>query len=100
MLTIFNGKLGYEDIHMVGPIFEAEITPILKPRDVMKLAELAEEVGIDRLGISDVIFYPDTFEIQALCALVTKRIKIGSLVTNQSLYKTSCCDCKRCSNAR
>jgi 5,10-methylenetetrahydromethanopterin reductase len=64
------------------PIFEAEITPILKTREIMKLARLAEEVGLDRLGISDVIFYPDTYEIQALCALVTQRLKIGSLVTN------------------
>jgi 5,10-methylenetetrahydromethanopterin reductase len=64
------------------PIFEAEITPVLRSREVMKLAKLAEEVGLDRLGISDVIFFPDTYEIQALCALVTKRLKIGSLVTN------------------
>lgn len=64
------------------PIFEAEITPILRTREIMKLARLAEEVGLDRLGISDVIFYPDTYEIQALCALVTQRLKIGSLVTN------------------
>jgi 5,10-methylenetetrahydromethanopterin reductase len=48
----------------------------------LKLAQLAEEVGVDRLGISDVIFYPDTYELQALCAFVTKRLKIGSLVTN------------------
>jgi 5,10-methylenetetrahydromethanopterin reductase len=64
------------------PIFETEITPVLKTREIMKLAQLAEEVGVDRLGISDVIFYPDTYELQALCAIVTKRIKIGSLVTN------------------
>jgi 5,10-methylenetetrahydromethanopterin reductase len=64
------------------PIFEAEITPILRTKEIMKLSQLAEEVGVDRLGISDVIFYPDTYELQALCALVTKRVKIGSLVTN------------------
>ena len=64
------------------PIFEAEITPVLRIREIMKLARLAEEVGFDRLGISDVIFYPDTYEIQALCAFVTNRLKIGSLVTN------------------
>ena len=64
------------------PIFETEITPVLKTREIMKLAQLAEEVGVDRLGISDVIFYPDTYELQALCALVTRRVKIGSLVTN------------------
>jgi 5,10-methylenetetrahydromethanopterin reductase len=64
------------------PIIEAEITPVLKTREILKLAQLAEEAGVDRLGISDVIFYPDTYEIQALCALVTKRMRIGSLVTN------------------
>lgn len=64
------------------PIFEAEITPVLRTKEIMKLSQLAEEVGVDRLGISDVIFYPDTYELQALCAIVTKRIKIGSLVTN------------------
>ncbi|MFL6498070.1 MAG: LLM class flavin-dependent oxidoreductase [Nitrososphaera sp.] len=67
---------------MMAPIFEAEITPFVKTKQVIKLAQLAEEVGVDRLGISDVILYPDTYEIQALCAFVTKRIRIGSLVTN------------------
>jgi 5,10-methylenetetrahydromethanopterin reductase len=66
----------------MGTIFEAEITPVLKTKEIMKLAQIAEDAGVDRLGISDVIFYPDTYELQALCATVTKRIKIGSLVTN------------------
>ena len=66
----------------MAPIFEAEITPFLKTKEIMKLAQIAEVAGVDRLGISDVIFYPDTFELQALCATVTKRIRIGSLVTN------------------
>jgi 5,10-methylenetetrahydromethanopterin reductase len=66
----------------MAPIFEAEITPVLKISEMLKLAQLAEEVGVDRLGISDVIFYPDTYELQALCAFVTKRMSIGSLVTN------------------
>jgi 5,10-methylenetetrahydromethanopterin reductase len=66
----------------VVPILEAEITPVVRTKEIMMLAELAEGAGLDRLGISDVIFYPDTYEIQALCALVTKRLKIGSLVTN------------------
>ena len=66
----------------MATIFEAEITPVLRTREIMRLAQLAEEVGVDRLGISDVIFYHDTYELQALCALVTKRLKIGSLVTN------------------
>jgi hypothetical protein len=59
----------------MAPIFEAEITPVLKTREMLKLAQLAEEVGVDRLGISDVIFYPDTYEL------------------HQSLYKTSCGNC-------
>lgn len=66
----------------MAPIFEAEITPVLKTKEIMKLAQIAEDAGVDRLGISDVILYPDTYELQALCATVTKRIKIGSLVTN------------------
>ena len=66
----------------MGPIFEVELTPVLRTEEVLKLAQLAEEAGVDRLGISDVIFYPDTYELQALCAFVTKRMRIGSLVTN------------------
>jgi 5,10-methylenetetrahydromethanopterin reductase len=66
----------------MSPIIEAEITPVFKISDMLKLAQLAEQVGVDRLGISDVIFYPDTYELQALCAFVTKRMSIGSLVTN------------------
>jgi 5,10-methylenetetrahydromethanopterin reductase len=66
----------------MSPIIEAEITPVLKISDMLKLAQLAEQVGVDRLGISDVIFYPDTYELQTLCAFVTKRMSIGSLVTN------------------
>ena len=66
----------------MSPIIEAEITPVFKISDMLKLAQLAEQVGVDRLGISDVIFYPDTYELQALIAFVTKRMSIGSLVTN------------------
>jgi 5,10-methylenetetrahydromethanopterin reductase len=66
----------------VVPKFEAEITPVVRSKEIMKLAQLAEAAGVDRLGISDVIFYPDTYEIQVLCALVTKQLKIGSIVTN------------------
>jgi 5,10-methylenetetrahydromethanopterin reductase len=79
-----NGTLygdGIRILYMV-PTFEAEITPVIRSKEIMKLAQLAEAAGVDRLGISDVIFYPDTYEIQALCALVTKHLKIGSLVTN------------------
>ena len=61
---------------------EAEITPGMSPKEIAHLAAVVEDVGFDRLGISDVPSYPDGFQLQTLCALVTKRILIGSLVTN------------------
>ena len=66
----------------MGLMIEAEITPGMSAKEATQLASLVEEVGFDRLGISDVTFYPDSFQIQTICALVTKRIRIGSLVTN------------------
>ena len=41
-----------------------------------------EEIGFDRLGISDVVFWPDCFVLQGLVAAATDRIEIGSMVTN------------------
>ena len=35
---------------------EAEITPGMPVQHVIELARLAEDVGFDRLGISDVVF--------------------------------------------
>ncbi len=61
---------------------EAEITPGMSPNEVTRLAATVEAVGFDRLGISDVALYPDCFQLQALCAMATHRIAIGSLVTN------------------
>jgi 5,10-methylenetetrahydromethanopterin reductase len=66
----------------MGLTIEAEITPGMSTKEVTQLATVVEEVGFDRLGISDVALYPDSFQIQTLCALATKRIRIGSLVTN------------------
>jgi 5,10-methylenetetrahydromethanopterin reductase len=62
--------------------FEAEISPGMAPRDVVALAQLAEDAGFDRLGISCVALWPDTYQLQALVAASTKRIGIGSMVTN------------------
>jgi len=61
---------------------EAEITPGMGPDDVVALAVRCEEVGFDRLGISDVVFWPDCFVLQSLVAAATERIHIGSMVTN------------------
>jgi 5,10-methylenetetrahydromethanopterin reductase len=66
----------------MGLTIEAEITPGMNAKEVTQLAAIVEEVGFDRLGISDVPLYPDSFQIQTACALATKRIRIGSLVTN------------------
>ena len=63
-------------------IFEAEISPGMAPRDVVALAQLAEAAGFDRLGISCVALWPDTYQLQALAAAATHRIGIGSMVTN------------------
>jgi 5,10-methylenetetrahydromethanopterin reductase len=63
-------------------LFEAEITPGMSPGEVVELARLVEQAGFDRLGISDVVFWPDCLMLQALCAAATERVQIGSMVTN------------------
>lgn len=62
--------------------FEAEITPGMAPREVVELGRLAEQAGFDRLGISCVALWPDTYQLQTLVAAATSRIRIGSMVTN------------------
>lgn len=61
---------------------EAEISPGMSTAEAVALARRVEEVGFDRLGISDVIFWPDCFVLQGLIAAATERIAIGSMVTN------------------
>ena len=63
-------------------IFEAEISPGMASREVVALAQIAEDAGFDRLGISCVALWPDTYQLQALVAAATRRIRIGSMVTN------------------
>ena len=62
--------------------FEAEITPGIAPGEAVELGCLVEDVGFDRLGISCVVGWPDTYQLQALIAARTERIHIGSMVTN------------------
>ena len=50
--------------------------------DAVGLARLAEEAGFARLGISDVVYWPDCFMLQALCTQATRRIAVGAMVTN------------------
>lgn len=65
-----------------GITFEAEITPGMAPAEAVELGCLVEEVGFDRLGISCVAFWPDTYQLQVLIAARTEHIQIGSMVTN------------------
>ena len=62
--------------------FEAEISPGMAPREVVSLAQLAEDAGFNRLGLSCIALWPDTYQLQALVAANTRRIHIGSMVTN------------------
>lgn len=62
--------------------FEAEITPGMSPAEAVELGCLVEDAGFDRLGISCVALWPDTYQLQALIAARTNRIRIGSMVTN------------------
>lgn len=64
------------------PVLEAEITPGMEPVGVVALARECEEAGFDRVGISDVILWPDSFMLQALVAAGTERVEIGAMVTN------------------
>ena len=62
--------------------FEAEISPGMTSRQVVDLARLAESAGFDRVGISDVVFWPDCFVLLGLVARETERVRIGPMVTN------------------
>jgi 5,10-methylenetetrahydromethanopterin reductase len=61
---------------------EAEFSPGMALSECQELARLVEHAGFDRLGISDVVLWPDTFVVQAMCAQVTERVRIGSMVSN------------------
>ena len=63
-------------------MFEAEITPGMSTAEVVALGRLAEEVGFDRLGVSDVVFWPDCFVLLGLLAQGTSQIGLGPMVTN------------------
>lgn len=67
---------------MAPLIFEAEISPGMTSRQVVDLARLAEQAGFDRLGVSDVVFWPDCFVLLALIARETTEIQLGPMVTN------------------
>ncbi len=63
---------------------EAEITPGMTAREFVELARLVEQAGFDRLGVSDVVFWPDCFVLMGLAAQATSRVHLGPMVTNVS----------------
>lgn len=63
-------------------ILEAEFSPGMSVDQCVALARLVEEVGFTRLGISDVVLWPDTFVVQSACAAATTWLRIGSMVSN------------------
>ena len=63
-------------------VFEAEISPGMRADDFVRLATLTESACFDRLGISDVVLWPDVYVLQTLAIQATERIGIGSMVTN------------------
>lgn len=63
-------------------VLEAEISPQMNTASTVRLAQLVEDAGFARLGISDVVYWPDSFMVQALCAQATNRIAVGAMVTN------------------
>ena len=50
-------------------IFEAEITQGMGAADFCQLAKEVEIAGFDRLGVSDVVLWPDAYQLQILAAL-------------------------------
>ena len=61
---------------------EAEFSPGMPLAEAAELAHLIEDCGFDRLGVSDVALWPDTFLVQAVCAQATNGIAVGSMVRN------------------
>ena len=55
---------------------------MVKTDELLELSRIVDDAGADRLGISDVALFRDSFQLQALCASVTSNVRIGSLVTN------------------
>ena len=68
---------------------EVELSPVVKADELVELARIADEAGVSRLGISDVALFRDSLMLQVLCAGATRKVRIGSLVTNPYLRHPS-----------
>jgi 5,10-methylenetetrahydromethanopterin reductase len=66
-------------------VLEAEFSPGMELDECVRIGRLVEDAGFDRLGVSDVLFWQDSYVVQALCARATSSIELGSMVTNPYL---------------
>jgi len=64
---------------------EIELTPVSAMHETLELAQMVDQFGAERLGISDVVLFRDVYTTMALCAERTHRVMIGPLVTNPYL---------------
>ena len=64
---------------------EIELTPVSPMHETLELAKLIDQLGADRLGVSDVVLFRDVYTTMALCAEHTGQVMIGPLVTNPYL---------------
>jgi alkanesulfonate monooxygenase SsuD/methylene tetrahydromethanopterin reductase-like flavin-dependent oxidoreductase (luciferase family) len=62
-------------------VVEAEFSAGTALTQSQELARLIEEVGFHRLGVSDVVLWPTTFVVQALCAQARQHIQITGMVS-------------------
>ena len=61
---------------------EVELSPVVSVEELLELARIVDGAGVSRLGISDVVLFRDSLQLQVLCASATRNVRIGSLVTN------------------
>ena len=61
---------------------QVELSPVVSNGELVQLARLVEESGVERLGISDVTMLRDSLFLQALCVEATRHVRIGSLISN------------------
>ena len=64
---------------------EIELTPVSSTAETLELAQIVDQSGADRLGISDVVLFRDVYTTMTICAEHTHRVMIGPLVTNPYL---------------
>jgi 5,10-methylenetetrahydromethanopterin reductase len=65
-----------------GPGFGVGLGQLFRLDDNLRLAELAEAVGFDRVSCADNLFMRPVWPILAAAAARTRRVEVGPLVTH------------------